>query len=178
LSEITIYGEHFSLFIPASQIQSEIRKMAEKINTDLSGKDVVFVVILNGAFMFAADLLRQLNFQPEVTFIRVGSYDSMSSSGKVSTIIGLKENIENRIVVVLEDIIDSGLTMENIMNLLRKGEPASLRIAALLLKEESYKKDVIPDYTGFRIPNRFVAGYGLDYKGFGRNLADLYIYKE
>ena len=178
MSGIVINGERFSPLITAAQIREETKRLAEKINKELAGLDVIFIVVLNGAFVFAADLLRYLDFQPEITFIRVGSYEKMSGSGNLKTIMGLKENINKRTVVVVEDIIDSGNTIEGIVSMLRESNPADIKIAALLLKPHAYSKSIIPDYVAFRIPDDFVIGYGLDYDGYGRNLPDIYVHEQ
>lgn len=152
-----------------------VKHIAERINKDLSGEEVVFLVVLNGAFMFAADLLRYINLPVKVSFIKIASYEGMSSTGKVNALIGLQEKLENNVVVVIEDIVDTGLTLKDILDQLKELNPKSIKTAALLFKPESYKMDVEPDYIGFRIPSRFVVGYGLDYYGFGRNLSGLYV---
>jgi hypoxanthine phosphoribosyltransferase len=140
--------------------------------------DVIFVVILNGAFMFAADLIRELDFTPEITFVRVSSYESMSSTGNIKTLIGLEENLKDRVAVIVEDIIDTGNTIEYIANIIEEKRPSAIKIASMLLKSEAYTKNIVPDYIAFRIPNRFVIGYGLDYKGYGRNLKGIYMKEE
>ncbi len=152
-----------------------VKHMAERINRELAGQEVVFLVVLNGAFMFASDLLRYIKLPVKVSFIKIASYEGMASTGKVDALIGLQERLENNVVVVIEDIVDTGLTLKTILDRLKELNPKGIKTAALLFKPESYKMDVEPDYIGFRIPSRFVVGYGLDYYGFGRNLSGLYV---
>ena len=175
---IQVLDKKFKKFITAEQIQHAIEKMAEKMNNDLANKDVIFIGILNGAFLFAADLYRQLKFPSQITFLKVASYIGTSSSGTVKRLIGLSENIENKTVVVLEDIIDTGLTMEYIIKQLKGYEPKEILIATLFFKKEAFKEDFDIHYIGIEIPNKFIVGYGLDYDGYGRNYADVYVLAE
>ena len=174
MTEIGIGDKKFSLFISESEILQGIKKVAESIRQDLKEKDPLFVCVLNGAFMFASDLIKQLDFPCEVCFIRLKSYEGTKTEGKVKEIYGLIEDIENRHVVILEDIIDTGYTMHGLIEKLNKKNPASLRIATLLFKPEALHLAVKPDYVAMEIPNDFIVGYGLDYKGHGRNLRNIY----
>ena len=174
MTEIRVGDRKFSLFISESEILKGIKNVAESIRQDLKEKDPLFVCVLNGAFMFASDLIKQLDFPCEVCFIRLKSYEGTKTEGKVKEIYGLVEDIENRHVVILEDIIDTGYTMFGIIEQLNKRNPASLRIAALLFKKEALQIAVKPDYVAIEIPNDFIVGYGLDYEGHGRNLRNIY----
>ncbi|MEA3451306.1 MAG: hypoxanthine phosphoribosyltransferase, partial [Bacteroidota bacterium] len=144
----------------------------------LKGKDVIFLGILNGAFLFAADLFRQIDIDCQITFLKIASYQGTTSSGSVKRLIGINEDIENKTVIILEDIIDSGITVDYILKQLRGYEPKEILIATLLFKPEAYQKDFDIDYVAIDIPNDFIVGYGLDYNGFGRNLKDIYTLAE
>jgi hypoxanthine phosphoribosyltransferase len=149
--------------------------MAEKMNTDLAGKDPLFICILNGSFMFAAELFKRIELvETEISFVKLASYQGDKTTGHVKQLIGLNENIEGRTVVILEDIVDTGITIENILMQLAKLNPKEVKIATLLLKPDSLQKEVQLDYIGLEIPNDFIVGYGLDYNGHGRNLLDIY----
>ena len=174
MSEIRIKDKRFSLFLPENDILKGVKNVAEHIKLDLREKDPLFVCVLNGAFMFASDLMKQLDFPCELCFVRLKSYEGTKSEGKVKEIFGLIEDIKNRHVVILEDIIDTGHTMHGLMEELSKKEPASLRIATLLFKPEALLLAVKPDYVAIEIPNDFIVGYGLDYEGHGRNLRSIY----
>lgn len=174
MSEIWIKDKKFSLFISENEILKGIKNVAESIRRDLEEKDPVFVCVLNGAFMFASDLIKQLDFSCELCFIRLKSYEGTKMGGKVKEIFGLIEDIKNRHVVILEDIIDTGHTMYGLSEDLGKRKPASLRIAALLFKPKALQLAIRPDYVAIEIPNDFIVGYGLDYEGYGRNLRDIY----
>lgn len=174
MSKIQIKDKHFVLSIPEKEILASVAEIAKQINEDLKDKRPLFICVLNGAFMFASDLLKHLGFPCEVTFIRLKSYEGTSSSGQVKEVHGLIEDIENRHVVVLEDIIDTGHTIDNLRKYLLTKNPQSLRVATMLFKPEALVKDVRPDYAAMEIPNDFIVGYGLDYEGFGRNLRDIY----
>lgn len=174
MKEIRVLDKKFREYISAKAIRDRVAELAERINADYAGKEVVFVGILNGAFMFAADLFRLITAGSRITFIKLASYQGTSSSGTVRELIGWNEDISDKDIIVVEDIIDSGSTLERIVDELVIRDVASVRIAALLLKPDAYEKDIPLDYIGFEIPNDFVVGYGLDYDGFGRNLPSIY----
>ncbi len=169
-----IHDKKFKIFIPNAEIRTVITGMADKINRDLEGRDVIFMGILNGAFMFAAELIKQIPPNCQITFLKLASYAGTSSTGTVKRLIGINEDIHDKTVVILEDIVDTGITLENIIKQLKGYEPGEIRVATLLHKPEAYLKDITLDYVGIEIPNDFVVGFGLDYEGFGRNLADIY----
>ena len=149
--------------------------MAEKMNHELRDKNPLFIVVLNGSFMFASDLLRRISIPCAISFIKLSSYEGTSSSGSVNQLIGLNENVKNRTVVIIEDIVDSGNTIERIYQILHELEVGEVKTATLLFKPDAYKKQFAIDYSGLKIPNDFVVGYGLDYDGFGRNLPSIYV---
>jgi hypoxanthine phosphoribosyltransferase len=174
VKRIKIQDKEFELFIPGDRIQEVISDMAGQINNDLAGREVIFIGILNGAFMFASDLLRQIRLDCQITFVKLASYSGTSSSGTVKRLIGINEDIKKKTVVILEDIVDTGITLEDIIRQLKGYEPDEIRVATLLLKPEAYLKDIPMDYVGIEIPTDFVVGYGLDYRGCARNMADIY----
>ena len=172
---IQIHDKHFEIFIKKTIIEKRIIELASKINQDYEGKCPLFLAILNGSFMFAAELMKSVKVGCEISFLRVSSYQATESSGKVHQILGLMENIENRDVIIVEDIVDTGLTMVEIKQQLLAQKPASLSIVTLFQKPEALKQPIDIQYVGFEIENKFVLGYGLDYDGLGRNLTDLYV---
>lgn len=174
--KITILDKTFSLSINNDQITAAVDSIAQRLNRDLKDlkEEVIFVGILNGSFMFVSDLFKKINFLCRITFLKLASYSGTQSTGTIKSLIGINENLKNKIVVVLEDIVDSGETLENIVYQLRNFEPAAIKIVTLLFKSEAYKKDIKIDYVGIKIPNNFVVGYGLDYNGYGRNLTEIY----
>ena len=172
---IQIHDKHFEIFIEKAVIEKRIVELALEINQDYEGKCPLFLAILNGSFMFAAELMKSVNVSCEITFLRVSSYQSTESTGKVHQILGLLENIENRDIIVVEDIVDTGLTMIEIKQQLLAQNPASLSIVTLFQKPIALKQPIDIQYVGFEIDNKFVLGYGLDYDGLGRNLSDLYV---
>ena len=175
MKQVKIHEKNFQLFIPYEKIRATVEKMAESMNNDLAGKNPLFICILNGSFMFAAELFKKIKLiETEISFVKLASYSGDQTTGNVKQLIGLNENIEGRTVVVLEDIVDTGITIENIQNQLDKLNPKEVRIATLLLKPDALQKDVRLDYVGMDIPNDFIIGYGLDYDGYGRNLTDIY----
>lgn len=174
MKDISILDKRFRKFIPGEAIQSRVGELAEMINHDFKGREVIFVGILNGAFMFAADLFKKINLHARITFVKFASYQGTSSSGTVKELIGWNEDLKNREVIVVEDIVDSGDTLERIVNELIIREVKSVAIAAMFLKPGAYSKDIPIDYVGFEIPDSFVVGYGLDYDGLGRNLSSVY----
>lgn len=178
MSSIHLGDKTFVPYISEQQILDSIDEIASRMNRDFEGKRPLFLVVLNGAFLFAADLLRRINIDCEVSFVKVASYHGDSSTGKVKQLIGLSENLEGRTVIIVEDIIDTGVTIENIYGQLKEKAPAAIHTAALLFKPEAYKKTIPVDYTGIDIPNAFIVGYGLDYNGLGRNLRNIYVVQE
>jgi hypoxanthine phosphoribosyltransferase len=174
MSKITLFDKDFKLYITADKIQAEVQRIADSMNADLENEEVIFVGILNGAFMFASDLLRKIKFDVQVTFVKLTSYSGQTSTGIVKRLIGINEDLKDKTVVIIEDIIDTGTTIESIVDQIRGFRPRQIYVATLLLKPDLYQRDIRLDYVGFRIPNNFVVGYGLDYNGFGRNLRNLY----
>jgi hypoxanthine phosphoribosyltransferase len=174
MAKIAIYDKEFTLYIPAEKIQTEVQNIADRMNVELKNEEVIFLGILNGAFMFASDLLRKITFNAEVSFVKLSSYKGTASMGQVKRLIGINEDLKDKTVVIVEDIIDTGNTIESIINQIKGFRPRKIVIATLLLKPECFIKDIRIDYVGFRIPRNFVVGYGLDYQGYGRNLRSLY----
>ncbi len=171
---IQIHDKSFELFIGSDEIKSEISSLGKALNKDYSGKELVFIVILNGAFMFASDLMKVVDLPCEISFVKVSSYQGMNSSGRVDELIGLSTSIKGKHVVLVEDIVDTGITMDKLFTLLHVEEPESIEIASLLYKPEAHKGTHVPKYIGFSIPNSFVVGFGLDYNEQGRNLPEIY----
>jgi len=169
MNEITINGRKFSEYIDEERIENAIRTLAERINSELAGEEeVVFIGILNGAFLFAADLYRQITLKSRISFLKLASYEGTSSSGKIRELIGWNEDVQGKTVVVIEDIVDTGNTLELIVGGLKVRKAKEVKVATLLFKPEAYTKDIKLDYVGFEIPNDFVLGYGLDFDGYGR----------
>jgi hypoxanthine phosphoribosyltransferase len=164
----------FNKFILNKDIQIKVCGLAERINADLAGKKPLFVVVLNGAFIFASDLLKKVTIDCEIAFVKLSSYQGTQSSGVVQQIIGLDLDIKGRTIVIIEDIVDTGLTLERFRITLNEMEPSNVMVAACLLKPEAFKDKFPIDYLCFSIPNEFVVGYGLDYDGLGRNSSDIY----
>ncbi len=175
MKRVKIHDKEFELFISHEKIQSVIDNMAERMNRDLAGKSPLFLCILNGSFMFAAELYKRIDFvEAEISFVKLASYSGSSTTGTVKQLIGLNEEIEGRTVVVLEDIVDTGITIGNILEQLEAMNPAEVLVATMLLKPDALQKKVDLKYVGIEIPNDFIVGYGLDYDGHGRNLIDIY----
>ena len=164
----------FRLYKSENEILSFVKNVAQQINADYIGRRPLIVPVLNGSFMFASDLLKELKLDCELSFVKVVSYHGTNSNGQAATIIGLNQNIEGRHVILVEDIVDSGHTLSKILPNLLQQNPASLKVASLLFKPQALKVDVKVDYIGAEIPNDFIVGYGLDYNGLGRNLRDIY----
>jgi len=171
---IQILDKTFEPYISSDNIQKYIAKVAEKIDADYRDKDPLLLGILNGSFMFASDLMKALTIDPEISFIKLASYEGTSSTGKVEELIGINENIEGRHIIIIEDIVDTGNTLEKIIKLLEAKKSASVEIVTLLYKPEAYTKNHDVKYVGTEIPNKFVVGYGLDYDGKGRSLEEIY----
>lgn len=171
---IQLLDKKFELYISSDEIDTAVQKMAQKINEDYLGKELVLVSVLNGSFMFASDLIKYITVDVEITFVKVSSYKGTETTGRVDELIGLNTNLRNKHVIILEDIVDTGITIDKIFTLIKSDQPSSLKICSLLYKPEAFKGVNAPDYVGFEIPNRFVVGYGLDYNEKGRNLNAVY----
>ncbi|MGZ3881221.1 MAG: hypoxanthine phosphoribosyltransferase [Flavisolibacter sp.] len=171
---IQLHDKSFEIYLPEAKIQEKIKEIAVQLNNDYKNKRPLFIAILNGSFMFAADLFKYLSIDAEICFIKLASYRGMKSSGHVITAIGLDVDLYDRDVVILEDIVDTGKTLNEFLPKLDHQQPKSLKIAALLHKPDATQFNLKIDYVGFSIPNKFVVGYGLDYDGLGRNFKDIY----
>jgi hypoxanthine phosphoribosyltransferase len=174
MESILIHNKPFRLNIRAEEIKEAIAKIAKRINSDLKGKNPLFLAVLNGSFIFAGDLLRMIDLECEISFVKLSSYDGVSSTGKVKELIGLDRSIQGRTVVIVEHIVDTGVTLETLYAQLALGKPLEIMTAALLFKPEAYTKKIKVDYPAMEVPNDFLVGYGLDYDGLGRNLGDIY----
>ena len=175
---IQIKDNRFTTFIPEEKILTEVARGADEINRDLSGSDPLFVSVLNGSFMFTADLTKRLTIPCEISFVKLASYEGTSTTGRVKALVGLNDDISGRTVVIVEDIVDTGLTMQRLLETLRAKNPKDIRIATLLVKPDKLQVDLKIDYVAMNIPNDFIVGYGLDYDGYGRNFRDIYIVED
>jgi hypoxanthine phosphoribosyltransferase len=179
MEEVTYQGLTFEPYIRREEIAKQVYRLAQDIKRDYANKNPLFLCVLNGSFIFAADLFRACGLHDaEITFIRFKSYDGMSSTGNVKEIMGLSEDITGRHVLIVEDIIDSGITAAQLRKELAKQNPASVKMVSLLFKPESLTVGNAPEYVGFEIPPKFILGYGLDLDGLARNLPDIYVLKE
>ncbi len=174
MKKIKVNNKEFSLFLSAQDIEEKIAQVAKCINQDLDGKNPLFLAVLNGSFMFASDLMKKIEIPSQISFIKLASYEGMQSGGKVKEVFGLSEKIDGRVVVIVEDIVDSGRTMQQLLASLETRNPAEIKLATFLFKPTSLQCDIKPDYVAFEIPDSFVVGYGLDYDGFGRNYPEVY----
>jgi hypoxanthine phosphoribosyltransferase len=171
---IKLHDKTFDTYLSEEQIQEKVRAIAEAISRDYKNTRPLFIAILNGSFMFAADIFKNLTIDAEICFIKLASYSGMKSTGKIITAIGLDQDLFGRDVVIVEDIVDTGKTLNEFLPKLQHQQPKSLKIAALLHKPEATQFPLTIDYLGFSIPNKFVVGYGLDYDGLGRNLKEIF----
>ncbi len=175
MKRVKLHDKEFELSINHDRIQTAIGIVAQKIREDMKNEPIpVFLSVLNGSFMFTTDLLKQMDFNCEVSFVKLASYSGTNSTGKVSELVGLSTDIKGRTVIIVEDIVDTGNTLEELFRVLKKYEPKQIKVATFLLKPEAYKKDIPVDYVGMRVPNDFIVGYGLDYNELGRNLRNIY----
>ena len=174
MSTIQVLDKTFEPYLKEAAIQEKITELAGQLNQDYAGKRPLFLSILNGSFLFTADLFKQITIEAEVSFIKLASYKGTSSTGNVITAIGLDINVKDRHIIILEDIIDTGKTLHHYLPQLESMQPASVKIAVLLNKKDALLYPVQIDYACFEIPNKFVVGYGLDYDGLGRNSKDIY----
>lgn len=174
MSTIQIKDKSFTTFLPEEKILKEVARVADEINRDLDGRRPLFLSVLNGSFMFAADLMKRVTIPSEISFVKMASYQGTESSGKVKELIGLNTSIKGRTVVIVEDIVDTGRTMVEMLKKLQAYEPAEIRIATLLVKPGKLEVDLKLDYVAMSIPDDFIVGYGLDYDELGRNYRDIY----
>jgi hypoxanthine phosphoribosyltransferase len=175
MSVIKVHDRNFGPFILSDAIEKRVREIAHEITAEYEGKNPLFLAVLNGAFILAADLLREISFQSEISFVKISTYSGMQSTQQVKELIGFTENLSGRHVIIVEDIVDTGFSMKHILEQVHQLKPASVKVVTLLLKRSALKHDVQIDYTGFEIDNKFVLGYGLDYDGLGRNLPHIYV---
>ena len=171
---IKVHDKSFDTYLSEEIILKRVKELAADITNDYAGKRPLFIAILNGSFMFASDLFKNLNIEAELCFIKLASYKGMKSSGNVVTSIGLDDDLFGKEVVIVEDIVDTGKTLHNFLPKLMHQQPKSLKIVTLLHKSEATEYPLQLDYVGFDIPNKFVVGYGIDYDGLGRNLKEIY----
>lgn len=174
MEKVKVRDKEFSLFLTAEEIDKAVEQVAEMINIDMQGKTPLFLCILNGAFIFASDLLKKVEVDCEISFVKLSSYQGTKTTNTVRELIGLDESLEDRTVIIIEDIIDTGITMGYTLEKLKKLGATDVRIASLLFKPEAFRMKYAIDYVGIVIPNKFIVGYGLDYDGQGRNLPDIY----
>ncbi len=174
MARIKVLDKEFETSIPENKILEAIDAVAHKMSKQLEGKNPLLVCVLNGAFMFASDLMKRITIPCEITFVKVASYSGTSTSGSVKHLIGFNENVKDRTVVILEDIVDTGNTITNLIEDVKTMSPADVQVATLLYKPDACKRAIRLDYVGLEIPNDFIVGYGLDYNGQGRNLKDIY----
>ena len=174
MSTIQIKDKKFALSIEESKILEAVKAVAEQINKDVEGLNPVFMCVLNGAFMFASDLMKNINVPCEITFVKLSSYEGLLTTGSVKEVIGLNESVVGRNVIVVEDIVDTGITMERILRSLEAKGAKSIRVCTFFQKPEALQRDIKVDYVAMKIPNEFIVGYGLYYDGYGRNLKEIY----
>ena len=171
---IEVFNKKFQPYLKAESIQEQVEQIAGRLNQDYEGLRPIFIAILNGSFMFASDLFKSITIEAEICFIKLSSYEGTGSTGNVVTLIGLDKSLKNRHIIILEDIIDTGKTLHEFLPQVMEQQPASLKIAALLHKPEAMVFPIVIDYLGFKVPNKFLLGYGLDFNGLGRNLKEIY----
>ncbi|MFC2129367.1 hypoxanthine phosphoribosyltransferase [Bacteroidota bacterium] len=173
-NRIKVIDLTFETSIPEASVKAEVKRIAEAMNRDLADKNPIFLGILNGAFMFASDLFKLITIPCQITFLKLASYEGTKTTGTVKQLIGINQDLKDRTIVILEDIVDTGITLDTITRQLSGYQPKEILVATLLQKPDALIKEVKLDYVGFEIPNEFVLGYGLDYNGYGRNLPEIY----
>lgn len=174
MAVINILDKKFETSYPEEEILKRVKAVADRINTDMAGKNPLLLAVLNGSFMFAADLMRMITIPCEISFVKLASYQGTTSTGEIKEVIGINEDLAGRTVIIVEDIVESGLTMKRMIDTLGTRNPESIHICTLLLKPEKLKIDLDIEYAAMEIPNDFIVGYGLDYDQQGRNLRDIY----
>ena len=174
MSIVNIKDKTFKTSITEVEIKARVKALAQQISKDMEGKTPLFLGVLNGAFIFAADLMREMTIPCEISFVKLASYQGTTSTGKVKEVLGINENLSGRTVIIVEDIVESGQTMKQMIESLGTRNPASVHICTLFFKPEKLQEELTLDYVAFRIPDDFIVGYGLDYDGLGRELKDVY----
>ena len=178
MGKITVKDKTFKTFIPEQEILKRVKLVADKINADMAGKNPLLLAVLNGSFIFAADLMRYLTISCEISFVKLASYQGTTSTGKIKEVIGINENLAGRTVIIVEDIVDTGHTMKNMLEQIGTRNPESIHICTLLLKPGKLQVPLNIEYAAMEIPNDFIVGYGLDYDQQGRQLRDIYVLDE
>lgn len=178
MSTIQVHDKRFKTYLPAAEIAREVARLAQELGRDFRGKDPLFIPILNGAFMFASDLLRALDFDVEIAFVKYASYEGTNTTGVVKELIGFPESVRGRHVVLVEDVVDTGISMAHTLERVQAMQPASVSVCTFFFKPDKFVKHFKIDYIGRTIPNDFILGYGLDYNGLGRTYADVYVLDE
>lgn len=178
MQKLKIHDKVFKPYLKEEAIMEIVNRLSTKLSKDYADKSPLFLVVLNGSFIFAADLLRKMTIECELSFVKLSSYSGTSSSGSIKQLIGLNEELVDRHLIIVEDIVDTGTTLEYLLQELQKRKAASVKVISLLFKPEAFKKSFTIDYAGLEIPNDFIVGYGLDYNGLGRNLKDIYVISE
>ena len=174
MSTVKIKDKTFEVSLPEAQIKARIKELAQQMSRELEGKNPLFLGVLNGAFIFAADLMREMTIPCEISFVKLASYQGTTSTGTIKEVIGINEDLTGRTVVIVEDIVESGLTIKRMMEQIGTRNPASVQVCTLFFKPDRLKEDLKLDYVAFKIPNDFILGYGLDYDQQGRGLKDIY----
>ena len=174
MNRVKIKDKTFEISIPESEIKQRVKAVADRINKDLAGENPLFLAVLNGSFIFAADLMREITIPCEISFVKLASYQGTTTTGKVTEVIGINENLSGRTIVIVEDIVDTGLTMKRMIETLGTRNPKAVHICSMLVKPDKLQVDLNIEYTAMEIPNEFIVGYGLDYDQRGRNLKDIY----
>lgn len=174
MNTVKVKDKEFAISIPEEKILAEVDRLAARLNRDLEGENPLFLCVLNGSFIFASDLFRRISIPAEISFVKLASYVGTTSTGKVKELVGLTEDIAGRTIVVVEDIVDTGCTMQKLIENLKSRRPKAVHVCTLLLKPEKLKVNLEVEYVALEIPNGFIVGYGLDYDGYGRNLRDIY----
>lgn len=174
MSIVKIKDKSFEVSIPESEIKARVKVLAQQMSKDMEGKNPLFLAVLNGSFIFAADLMREMTIPCEISFVKLASYQGITSTGKIKEVIGINEDLNGRTVVIVEDIVESGQTMKRMVESIGTRNPASVKICTLFFKPEKLKEELTLDYVAFRIPDDFILGYGLDYDQHGRGLKDVY----
>jgi len=171
---VKIKDKTFKISIPEAEILKHVKEVADRINHDMAGKNPLFLAVLNGSFMFAADLMKMITIPCEISFVKLASYQGVISTGSVKEVIGINEDLSGRTIIIIEDIVDTGLTMKRMIESIGTRNPESVHICTLLLKPEKLQEKLDVEYVAMKIPNDFIVGYGLDYDQQGRNLRDIY----